>query len=228
MINLLKIIQGYDFDVKERQVLLLIRQTLSVLETVDKIKGVRDFDVVQGLQHFDASLQGAACRIDIVHPNALGNLAVGGPLRDEIGTLQLLAGATGLLLLADVHKVRQLIQLPRLGRRQLARDDATGHLHAAHNVPLILAVLILGQLGQTGSHELCKQRNNLRSNVLVEEVGGHVQVIWDNKPTGGGEWAHFYIVCKTQKHLVVVDLVDAVLLDVVEAPAGLCVRSSPT
>jgi len=51
-------------------------------------------------------------------------LAVRGPLSDKIGTLQLLARASRLLLLADVDKVPELVQVLVVGRRQLASDDS--------------------------------------------------------------------------------------------------------
>ena len=123
-------------------------------------------------------------------------LAVRGPLSDKVGTLQSLARATRLLLLADVDKVPELVQVLVVGRRQLASDDSARHLHATHDV-----LIIPKQLGQPGGHEFCKQRDNIGGDVLVQEVRGGVQVVGQNNPTGGGERTHLHIAGQALQYL---------------------------
>ena len=123
-------------------------------------------------------------------------LAVRGPLSDKVGTLQLLTRATRLLLLADVDKVPELVQVLVVGRRQLASDDSARHLHATHDV-----LIIPKQLGQPGGHEFCKQRDNIGGDVLVQEVRGGVQVVGQNNPTGGGERTHLHIAGQALQYL---------------------------
>ena len=126
-------------------------------------------------------------------------LAVRGPFSDMHGTLQLLARASRLLLLADVDKVPELVQVLVVGRRQLANDDSARHLHAAHDV-----LLVPRQLGQPGGHELCEQRDNLGGDVLVQEVCGGIQIIRQKNPTGGSERTHLHVAGQSLQYLGVV------------------------